>query len=99
MLSKKKIGWVGCFWEKLKISDKKKKDHLVPQAGDKLVTIEEESEDWVPLKKRCKIQKCFKGKYKLKYGLSGSDDISTSLEDSSYGLGEVASPKHPPKVI
>lgn len=99
LLTRKKIGWVGCLWEKLKISDEKKKVNLIPQVGDKLVTIEEDSEDWVPLKKRCKFQKCFKGKNKLKYGLSGSDDVSTSSEDASAGKGEVAGPKQPPKVI
>lgn len=53
--AKKKLGWVGNFWEKLIISEDKKKKVIEPQVGGKLVTIEEESEEWVPLKKRCKF--------------------------------------------
>ncbi|KMT08999.1 hypothetical protein BVRB_6g137080 [Beta vulgaris subsp. vulgaris] len=80
-LEKKKLGWVGNFWEKLSILEDKRKKFIEPQVGGKLVTIEEELEEWVPLKKRCKFQKCFIGKNKLKYGLSGSEGISSGKTD------------------
>lgn len=63
------------------------------------MTIEEESEAWVPLKKICKFQKCFKGKNKFKYGLSGSDYITSISEESICVAGAAAGPKQPPKVI
>lgn len=99
VLSKKKLDWMGSFWEKLKITEPKKKAQINPMVGDKLETIEEDSEDWVPLKIRCKVQKCFKGRNKFKYGLSGSDDISTSSVETICNKGVVAGPDQPQRGI
>lgn len=99
ILSKKNIDCVGKFWAKLKISDGKKKTHISPRVGDKLETIEEDSEDWVPVKKRCKFQKCYHGKDKFKFGLSENDCITSSSEDSNGLLGVVAGPNQPPTEI
>ena len=43
--AKKHIDWVGKFWAKLKITDGTRKNTVIPKVGEKLETIEEDSED------------------------------------------------------
>ncbi|KMS98143.1 hypothetical protein BVRB_4g095300 [Beta vulgaris subsp. vulgaris] len=92
---KKKLGWVGNFWAKLKISKEKRTQEIV-QVGGKLETIEEVVEEEGPTKKRCKLQKLYQGKMKFKYGLSEEDSLKSSSDEAVIKKGVVAGPMQPP---
>lgn len=64
--------------------------------GGKLATTDEDVGEWSPVKKRCKLQKFYQGRTKLKFGLSEDDGLKSSSDGGSTLKGEVADPNQPP---